>query len=110
MQSGGPYIEQFCLPGQSEARLGSALTHQARYNAETQSVVDRGRDARLVPTNHCGRLTVSLYETRHYELHPKLSLYILQRKTVFKRRGSVVVSTSTLRVRVTPGPGIIHQV
>ena len=61
MQSGGPYIEQFCLPGQSEARLGTVLTHQARYNAETQSVVDHGRDARLVPTNHCCRLTVSSY-------------------------------------------------
>ena len=102
MQSGVPHIEKFGLPGQSEACLGSALTHQARYNAETQSVVDRGRDARLVPTTHCGRLTVSSYEIRHYELHPKLTLYILQWKTVFERRGSVVVSTSALRVRVTP--------
>ena len=57
MQSGGPHIETFCLPCQSKACLGSALTHRARYNAETQSVVDRGRDARLVPTAHCGRLT-----------------------------------------------------
>ena len=110
MQSGGPYIEQFCLSCRSEARLGSVSTNQARYNAETQSVVDHGRDARLFPTNHCGRLTVSSYETRHYELHHKPTLYILQWKTVFERRGSVVVSTSALRVRVTPGPGIIHQV
>ena len=110
MQSGGPHIEMFCLPGQSKACLGSALTHRARYNAETQSVVDHGRDARLVPTAHCGRLTVSSYEIRHYELHPKPTLYILQWKTVFERRGSVVISTSALRVRVTPGPGILHQV
>ena len=110
MQSGIPRIEKFGLPGQSKACLGSALTHRARYNAETQSVVDLCRDARLVPTVHCGRLTVSSYEIRHYELHPKLTLYILYWKTVFERRGSVVVRTSTLRVRVTPGPGIIHQV
>ena len=110
MQSGSLHIEKFYLPGQSKACLGSALTHRARYNAETQSVVDRGRDPRLVPTTHCGCLTVSSYEISHYELHPKLTLYILQRKTVIKRRGSVVVSTSALRVRVTPGPGIIHQV
>ena len=74
---GGPHIETFCLPGQSKTCLGSSLTHRARYNAEKQSVVDRGRDARLVPTAHCGRLTVSSYEISHYELHPKLTLYIL---------------------------------
>ena len=33
------------------------LTHQAKYSPETQSVVDHGRDARLVPTAHCCRLT-----------------------------------------------------
>ena len=109
MQSWGSHIETFCFPGQSEARLGSVLTRRARYNAEMQSVVDHGRDARLVPTSHCGRLTVSSYEIRHYELHPKPTLYRLQWKFL-ERRGSVVVSTSALRVRVTPEPGIIHQV
>ena len=110
MQSGGPHIETFCLPGQSEACLCSELIDRARNNAETQSVMDHGRDARLVPTTHCGRLTVSSYEIRHYEPHPKPTLYILHWKTVFERRGSVVISTSALRVRVTPGTGIIHQV
>ena len=33
------------------------LTHRAKYSPETQSVVDHGRDARLVPTAHCGRPT-----------------------------------------------------
>ena len=61
MQLGGPHIETFCLPGQSRACLGSALNHRARNNAERQSVVDHGRDTRLVPTTHCGRLTVSSY-------------------------------------------------
>ena len=33
------------------------LTHRAKYSPETQSVVDHGLDARLVPTAHCGRPT-----------------------------------------------------
>ena len=115
------------------------LTPRAKYSPETQSVVDRGRDARLVPTAQCGRLTVSsLIATAftrrvntgvirdqelgtsnqtHFFLGVKLVkllnerkvfkvyvirfvLPILNWKTVFERRGSVMVSTSALYAKV----------
>ena len=72
------------------------LTHRAKYSPETQSVVDHGRDARLVPTAHCGRLTKffdsdrvhtackhrASYEITIYELHPKPNKLFLRVKLV----------------------------